>query len=323
MPTEIVRPSSGTLASFDPRSARMMAAGLKGAIRQAQAMKDWAASENAIDDLIELQAAFVAWWDATVTPGESPGDNQYRSVPKSGLTLSADDAMAQTGISKQQVTRWRQRLADVEAYRLLLRRSLQTVAMSRDPKRDPAGALAEIEGRYRTIVIDPPWPMQKIDRVVAPNQTGFDYETMDANDLLAFGDTVLADKTAEDCHCFLWTTQKFLPLALELLDEWNFRYVLTMVWHKSGGFQPHGLPQYNCEFVVYARQGSPVFLETSDFFCCFDGPRREHSRKPDNFYDTIKRVTDGPRLDMFARGPHDGFDSWGNQTNLFEFSDAE
>jgi len=105
--------------------------------------------------------------------------------------------------------------------------------------------------------------------------------------------------------------------ALLLIEHWGFRYGFAMVWRKSGGFQPYGLPQFNCEFVLYGRRGSPSFLETTGFFCCFDGVRREHSRKPDEFYDLIRRVTDGPRLDMFSRGPHDGFDQWGNQVAQF------
>ena len=104
-----------------------------------------------------------------------------------------------------------------------------------------------------------------------------------------------------DAHLFLWTTQKFLPMALRLLDAWDARYVCTFVWHKPGGFQPVGLPQYNCEFALYARRGSPQFLDTTALPTCFTAPRREHSRKPDAFYDVVRRVTAGPRVDLFSR----------------------
>lgn len=170
------------------------------------------------------------------------------------------------------------------------------------------------DGKYRVIVIDPPWQMEKIERDVAPNQVAFDYPTMDADQLRAFPAGEWAD---DDCHLFCWTTHKHLPLAIELVAAWGFRYVLAMVWHKPGGFQPFGLPQYNCEFVVYARRGSPQFVDTKAFNCCFEAPRREHSRKPDEFYDVVRRVTAGPRIDVFSREERDGFDTWGNEAGKF------
>jgi N6-adenosine-specific RNA methylase IME4 len=167
------------------------------------------------------------------------------------------------------------------------------------------------DGQYSVIVIDPPWDMKKIERDVRENQVDFEYPTMTLDELAAMN---VGGMAADDCHFFCWTTQKYLPPAMELLGKWGFRYVLTMVWHKPGGFQPIGLPQYNCEFVLYGRKGSPQFVDTKQFFCCFEAPRREHSRKPDEFYDLIRRVTDGPRIDVFSREARDGFAQYGNET---------
>ncbi len=169
-------------------------------------------------------------------------------------------------------------------------------------------------GQYQVIVVDPPWPMEKIERDVAPNQVAFAYPTMSERELTQFDVAALA---ADDCHLFCWTTHKFLPMAFKLLGVWGFRYVCSMVWHKAGGFQPFNLPQYNCEFVLYARRGSPEFIDTKAFPCCFKAPRREHSRKPDLFYDMIRRVTDSPRIDVFSREARDGFDQFGNETGKF------
>ena len=119
---------------------------------------------------------------------------------------------------------------------------------------------------------------------------------------------------ADDCHVFMWTTQKFLPEALRIIGVWGLKYTLTFVWHKNGGFQPFNLPQYNNEFIVYARKGNPKFMDTKDFFTCFSADRTGHSEKPDKFYDTVKRVTAGKRIDIFGRRDISGFDSWGNES---------
>jgi len=48
------------------------------------------------------------------------------------------------------------------------------------------------------------------------------------------------------------------------------------------------------------------------------GPRREHSRKPDEVYSRIERLAPGPYLEMFSRQSRVGWDAWGNQAALFD-----
>ena len=166
-------------------------------------------------------------------------------------------------------------------------------------------------GKYRTIIIDPPWEVQMIERDDRPNQTKFDYPTMLTEQIIELPIKDLCNESGS--HIYLWTTQKYLPIAFEILDHWNIKYICTMVWHKSGGFQPFNLPQYNCEFVLFGRTGNLDFLTTKDFPCCFNGERQGHSIKPDRFYEIVQRVSPGPRLDMFARKQRDGFTVWGNE----------
>ncbi len=221
------------------------------------------------------------------------------------------------GISLTQSQHWqnlaRLRAADAEQFDAVLASPEPTTAelirrygrMTRDTPAEPP---PPAEGTYRTIVVDPPWPMKKIHLDADPRAAGLAYPVMSLDQIREMG-----IPAADDCHLFLWTTHKFLPDALGIVAGWDFRYVCTFVWHKPGGYQPIGLPQYNCEFCLYARRGAPSFVETKAFSTCFEAPRGGHSEKPEAFYDLLRRVTAEGRLDMFNRRAIEGFDGWGDQ----------
>jgi N6-adenosine-specific RNA methylase IME4 len=163
-------------------------------------------------------------------------------------------------------------------------------------------------GFYDVIVIDPPWQMEKIERDVAPNQVGFDYPTMTIEEIKDM------DLPAEEnCHVFMWITQKHHRHGFDIFDAWGVNFICEFVWHKNGGFQPFGLPQFNHEYVMYGRIGTPTFIDFKNFFTCFNANRTGHSAKPEEFYETIRRVTAGKRIDIFNRRKIEGYDTWGNQ----------
>jgi len=211
----------------------------------------------------------------------------------------------------------RLRIEKPEVFEQVKRGEKTITEVKRDEKKDEQKqrfeqleqkAAAPINDKYDVIVIDPPWQMEKIQREVAPLQVGFDYPTMDIEEIKAFD-----LPAAENCHLFLWITHKHLPHGFDILKAWGAKYVCCFVWHKNGGFQPFGLPQYNCEFVLYARIGTPEFFDLKNFNTCFSADRTGHSEKPEYFYSMIKRVTAGKRIDIFNRRKIEGYDIWGNQ----------
>jgi len=184
---------------------------------------------------------------------------------------------------------------------------VQVLKQAQQPKSNPPPLP---DNKYQTLVVDPPWPVQKILRDVRPNQDVFDYPTMTLQEIKDFP---IPEITADNAHLYLWTTHKILPDALDILAHWGFKYQCLLVWHKPGGFQPFGMPQFNCEFILFGKKGSLAFLDTKSFPCCFNAARGRHSEKPNEFYDLIQRVSPGPRIDVFARKKRNEWDVYGNE----------
>jgi len=172
----------------------------------------------------------------------------------------------------------------------------------------PSGITSPI-GKYKAIVIDPPWPVTKISREVRPNQAEFDYPTMRLEEIEALPIPTLADE--DGCHIYLWVTQKHLPDGLHLFDIWGVRYQCIMTWVKNVGFTPFSW-MYSTEHVLFGHIGNLALLKLG-LRLDFAAPVREHSRKPDVFYDLVAAASPEPRLDMFSREPRDGFMQWGNE----------
>jgi phage N-6-adenine-methyltransferase len=132
-----VRSRSRGVVPFDPAKARQRDAEADAVIAYAKRVKDWPTLHAAVDQKIEDQTAYVAWWRTTVTPNVGAGRGN-KNQRRAGLVLQSD-AEALTGISHQQVARWRQRLANVEAYRARLYGAAYRLAMYGEAARFRSG----------------------------------------------------------------------------------------------------------------------------------------------------------------------------------------
>src|SRR5581483_2109851 len=116
----------------------------------------------------------------------------------------------------------------------------------------------------------------------------------------------VADLARRDATLFLWATGAMLPDALEVMKAWGFRYCSLMGWRK---ITKNGKPSMGPGYVVRTKH-EPILIGTmgdgpgklqlpSLFDAVFDGERREHSRKPEAFYDLIlEKFPKAYRLDL-------------------------
>lgn len=171
--------------------------------------------------------------------------------------------------------------------------------------------------RYRTIVADPPWeyPEGFATRSRTPGKwTGpvrhytLPYASMPVEDIMALPVHDLAER---DARLFLWTTNRFLEDAFDVIRAWRFKYRQTLTWKKLDGLSGSVAP--NSEFLLVAARGAPGLLSRLPNAVIERSQTKEHSRKPDVFLDLIEQVSPGPYLELFARRQRLGWDTWGDE----------
>lgn len=117
--------------------------------------------------------------------------------------------------------------------------------------------------------------------------------------------------SAEKSHLHLWTTNAFLPDALNLLSAWGFEYKGVFLWVKS----QIGIGNYwrvSHEFLVLGVRGGLTFSRR-DQRSWIEHPRTKHSAKPDRVREIIELVSPAPRLEMFSRAKTNGWDVFGDE----------
>ena len=167
--------------------------------------------------------------------------------------------------------------------------------------------------KYDIIVVDPPWPIKKITTKQRPKQTKMDYKLMTIEDITALPINILAKDKA---YCFLWTTQKYLFKAKDILESWGFNHLLTMGWKKeygrSSGMALYGF-RWNLEFILVGITGKfPALPKQKLVLSAFSAVNEGHSTKPNEFYSSIAHLGND-RIDLFARRQREGWDVWGDE----------
>lgn len=190
-------------------------------------------------------------------------------------------------------TKKAERIADIE-------RQAATIAQ---------GEVSVPTGPFHVISIDPPWPYGT-DYDPATRRAANPYPEMSLEQIRA-----LELPAAEDCVLWLWTTHQFMRHSFDLLDAWGFKDKAILTWVKDR----MGLGSWlrsQSEFCIMAVKGRPP-VQLTNQTTVINGPLREHSRKPDEFYALVEQLCVGAKLDYFSRQPREGWQQVGNTTELF------
>lgn len=157
-------------------------------------------------------------------------------------------------------------------------------------------------GRYNVIVVDPPWPTEDTD-----------YPTMTMEELMEFPVASMAD---DNCILFLWVINSMMVQAGDLTRAWGFDQKTVLTWDKltsSPGWYFNG----QSEHIWLCVRGVPTVVNGIRS-TVFHAPRREHSRKPDEFYKIVENMCPGTKIDLFARQSRPGWDTWGLEAVKFD-----
>jgi hypothetical protein len=119
--------------------------------------------------------------------------------------------------------------------------------------------------RYRTIVADPPWDVQ---RLASPGSRGFgtqdgtlksirlEYPTMGIAEIAALPVKALAD---DDAHLYVWTINRYVEETYGIARAWGFEPKTLLTWAKAPmGLGPGGAFSQTTEHILFCRRGRDI-----------------------------------------------------------------
>jgi N6-adenosine-specific RNA methylase IME4 len=125
----------------------------------------------------------------------------------------------------------------------------------------------------------------------------------------------ICDIADDNAILWLWATNAHLRAAFEVVDAWGFEYKTLLTWVKDRMGTGEWL-RGQTEHCLFATRGRPLFLRGNPT-TVLEATRREHSRKPDEFYALVEATCPGGKVDLFSREPRNGWQAYGNDAKRF------
>lgn len=177
----------------------------------------------------------------------------------------------------------------------------------------------DLNETYNLIMCDPPWKQSRGGKKsVRPMSSGksLDYPTLTLEEIKEHI-KIATKHTTEDAVLFLWTIDKYLFEAQKIAEELGYKLHARMVWDKVIGIPAAFTIRFGHEYLLYMYKGklTPVAKdERGKIHDVFHEKPTRHSKKPEVAYQIVERLyPDLTKLEMYARYPREGWDSFGNE----------
>lgn len=209
-------------------------------------------------------------------------------------------------------------------------------------------------GGARVALFDPPWLYKNYSAKGELKNATHWYDCVPIPEIAQFPlDLVMADTSV----VFMWVTWPTMPDWMFVIRGLGYTFVsLAWEWRKfnpatgkyafgggygtrknlepclmltkgepamrvppSGKIDLDGMLPFERAYHLAARIGARSIRDFIDFLPLDEirAPRRQHSRKPDEQYDRIELLFEGPYIELFAREKRPGWIAWGNQLGMF------
>ena len=170
--------------------------------------------------------------------------------------------------------------------------------------------------KYQIIYADPPWDFNFKNRkgLSLAAKTAL-YNTMTAEELISLP---VGSISEDNCILFLWVMDSQIPLALDVINSWGFKYkTVAFTWVKLAKEKYHfgggNWTRSNPEQCLLSTKGM-LHRKSASVRQLIVERRREHSRKPDRVRnDIVTLVGNLPKIELFARQQTEGWDVWGDE----------
>jgi N6-adenosine-specific RNA methylase IME4 len=168
-----------------------------------------------------------------------------------------------------------------------------------------------MNGPYRVIVADPPWPYE-VRQEDPSHRATHPYPTMSIAQICEIDVVSIAH---DDCILWLWTTNHHMRHAYAVLDAWGFTEKTILTWVKNR-FGTGDWLRGQTEHCILAIRGKPT-VQLSNESTALSGLMRANSQKPEEFYAFVEKLCPAPLYaELFSRQSRANWDGHGDECGL-------